>query len=100
MNSKMTTNLQLSTTEPKKQKQAKQTTITGTELQKWRPHGGLLQGGVGGRMRGKALGIRSIGSKRHGEVKNSIGNVEAKELICMTQGHELRAGGMHVGRDV
>ena len=27
-----------------------------------------------------------------GEVKNSIGNGEAKELICMTHGHELRAG--------
>ena len=24
------------------------------------------------------------------EVKNSIGNYEAKELICMTHGHELR----------
>ena len=23
---------------------------------------------------------------------NSIGNVEAKELICMTHGHELRQG--------
>ena len=34
MNSKMTTNLQLSTTELKKQKQAKQTTRTGTESQK------------------------------------------------------------------
>ena len=26
---------------------------------------------------------------RQGEGKNSIGNVEAKELICMTHGHEL-----------
>ena len=25
-----------------------------------------------------------------GEVKNSIGNGVAKELICMTHGHELR----------
>ena len=24
-----------------------------------------------------------------GEIKNSIGNGEAKELICMTHGHEL-----------
>ena len=38
----MTTNSQLSTTEPKKkQKQTKQTTRTGTESQKWRSHGGL-----------------------------------------------------------
>ena len=25
-------------------------------------------------------------------MKNSIGNREAKELICMTHGHELRRG--------
>ena len=25
-------------------------------------------------------------------MKNSIGNVEAKELICMTHGHELKGG--------
>ena len=32
---------------------------------------------------------------RQEEVKNSIGNGEAKELICMTHGHELTgdAGG-------
>ena len=43
MNSKITTNSQLSTTEPKKQKQkqTKQTTRTGTETQKCRSHGGL-----------------------------------------------------------
>ena len=27
-----------------------------------------------------------------GEVKNSMGNGEAKELICMTHGHEIRWG--------
>ena len=27
--------------------------------------------------------------RKQGKVKNSIGNVEAKELICMTHGHEL-----------
>ena len=42
MNSKMITNSQLSTTEPKKQ--TKQTTRTGTESQKWISHGGLLAG--------------------------------------------------------
>ena len=31
------------------------------------------------------------------EVKNSIGNGEAKELVCMTHGHELRGWGMLVG---
>ena len=29
---------------------------------------------------------------RQGEGKNSIGNGEAKELICMTDGYELRWG--------
>ena len=43
VNSKMTTNSQLSTTEPKKTKtkQTKQITGTRTEPQKWRSHGGL-----------------------------------------------------------
>ena len=27
-----------------------------------------------------------------GEDKNSIGNVEAKELVCMTHAHELKKG--------
>ena len=40
MNSKVTTNSQLSATEPKKNK-IKQTTRTGTELQKRISHGGL-----------------------------------------------------------
>ena len=43
-------------------------------------------------------GGKGTGNKKHkwqvedrqGEVKNSIGNGEAKELICMTHGHELR----------
>ena len=30
---------------------------------------------------------------RQGEVKNGIGNVEAKVLICVTHGHELKGGG-------
>ena len=29
---------------------------------------------------------------RQGEIKNSIGNGAAKELICMTHVHELRGG--------
>ena len=47
----MTTNSQLSTTEPKNQKlkQTKQTTRTGTESQKWRDHmDGYQWGGMGG----------------------------------------------------
>ena len=93
----MTTNSQLSTTEPKKQKQkqTKQRTRTGTESQKWRSHGGLSAG------RGKRKnGRKGTGNKKHnwqvqnrqGKVKNSSGNGEVKELICTTHGHELRGG--------
>ena len=40
----------------------------------------------------KVQGIRSLNGryKIDGEVKNSIGNGEAKEHICTTHGHELR----------
>ena len=59
MNSKMTTDSQLSTTEPKKktpkQKQTKQKTRTGIDSQKWRSHGGLSTGRGG--MREKVQGI-------------------------------------------
>ena len=41
-----------------------------------------------------------VGRKyRQGEGKNNIGNVEAKEFICMTHGHELQ-GGMWEGGGV
>ena len=47
--------------------------------------------------RGGGNGGKGTGNKKHklqvqnrlGEVKNSIGNGEDKELICMTHGHEL-----------
>ena len=54
MNSKMATNSELSTIEPKKtkQKQPKQITRTGTESQKWRSDRGLPVGtGSGGAVR-------------------------------------------------
>ena len=64
MTSKMTTNSQLLTTEHKKtkqkQKQTKQTSITGTESQKWRSHGGLSAGR--GRRENGGKGIRN---KKH-----------------------------------
>ena len=60
MSSKWTTNLQLSITEPKKQKQTKQITRTGTESQKWRSHGGLSMG----RWRGENGG-KGTGNKKH-----------------------------------
>ena len=43
----------------------------------------------------KVQGIRSINGRYKidkGEVKNSMRNVEAKELIYTTHGHELRWG--------
>ena len=63
MNSKITTDSQLSTTNPKKQKekQTKQTTRTGTESQKWRSHG-RLSAGLGG-MGKKVQGIRNINGR-------------------------------------
>ena len=57
MNSKMTTNSQLSTTEPKKTKT--KTTRTGTESQKWRSHGGLSVG----RGKWENIGIRSMNGR-------------------------------------
>ena len=62
MNIKMTTDSQLSTTEPKKQKQkqTKQETRTGTDSQKQRSHGGLSVGRGRGRTGGKAQEVRGI----------------------------------------
>ena len=58
MNSKMTTNSQLLTTECKTK--TKQTTRTGTESQKWRSFGGLSAG------RGKGeSGRKGTGNKKH-----------------------------------
>ena len=47
-----------------------------------------------GRMGEKVEGLRSIMDryKIDGDIKNSIGNREAKELICTIHGHELRGG--------
>ena len=71
----------------KKQKQAKQTTRIGTESQKWRSYGGLSSGRWSRENEGKGTENKKHKWQvqiRQGEVKNSIGNVEAKELICMT----------------
>ena len=62
MNSKMTTNSQLLTMEPK-QKQTKQTTRTGTEPQKWRPHGGLSVGRRREENWEKVQGVRRINGR-------------------------------------
>ena len=89
MNTKMTTNSQLSTTESKKQKQTQQTTTTGTESQIWRFIGGLSAGRHKGENWEKGARIKKHKwqvQDRQGDVKNSIGNGEAKELICSTHG--------------
>ena len=53
------------------------------------------QQGVGGEGGGKGTENQQHKRQvenRQGESKNIIGNVEAKELICMTHGHELWGG--------
>ena len=65
----------------------KQTTRTGTESQKWRSHEGLSEVMGSGQNRGKDTGNKKHKwqvQNRQGEGKNSIGNGEGKELICMT----------------
>ena len=62
---------------------------------------GYQLGGRRGRMGEMVQGLRSTNwqvENIQGEVKNSIGNGIAKELTCMTHGHELRGGGLLVGR--
>ena len=55
---------------------------------------GCQQGSRRGRVGGKVQGVRGITGRYRidGEGKNSVGNVEAKELIHMTHGHELSGG--------
>ena len=53
------------------------------------------QQGRGGANGGKGTGNKKYKwqvQNRQGEVKNSIGKGEAKELICMTRGNEPRWG--------
>ena len=54
---------------------------------------GYQWGGGGGEWERKGTGNKQHkwqAQNRQGEVKNSAVNVEAKELICMTHGHELK----------
>ena len=66
MNSKMTTNSQLSTMNQKNKRKkttktrTKQTTRTGTESEKWTSHGGFSVGRERGGVGGKVQGRRSI----------------------------------------
>ena len=63
MNSKMTTNSQLSTSEPKRKTmktKTKQTIRIGTESEKWTSHVGFSVGRGKGGMGGKVQGRRSM----------------------------------------
>ena len=78
-----------------KHKQTKQTTRTRTESQIQRSSGELSAVWGKGENGGKGTGIKKHNwylQNRQGEVKNNIGNGEAKELTCMTHGHERRWG--------
>ena len=66
---------------------------------------GYQRGVEEGRMRGKGAGNKQHKwqvQNRQRKAKNSMGNGEAKELLCMTHGHELRwrnaGGGQLQGR--
>ena len=97
MKSKMTTNSQLLKAEPKK-------TETKTNYANYLNRNRITEmeitsGVMSGEGEEEEWG-EDTGHKKHKwwvqnrqrEVKNSIGNGEAKELICMTHGHELRWG--------
>ena len=57
-------------------------------------NGSQIEEGCGG-MGEEVMGLRSTNRElqnSHGDVKSSTGNGAAKELICMTDGHEQRWG--------
>ena len=81
--------------QPNVKKQSKQIARTRTQSQIWRSFGGLSAGRGKGENERKGTGNKKhnqLVQNRQGEVKNSIGNREAKELICTTHGHELKQG--------
>ena len=70
----------------KKKKKTDQITRTGTDSQKWRSHGGLSEGEWEGKRGGKGTENKKHKwqvQNRQREVKNIMGNGEAKELISM-----------------
>ena len=93
---------QLLITEPKKNKNKLSKQLEQEQNHRNGDHiEGYGQGGGEGRMGGTVQGIRSLNGRykiRQGTVKNSIGNGEAKELICTTYVHEL-SGGIAGGRE-
>ena len=91
MNSKMTTNSQLSTTEPKNKQTNKKKKTLSKQLEQEQNHrnGDHMESY---QLPGEENGRTGTGNKKHkwqvqnrqGEVKNIIGNVEAKEFTCVT----------------
>ena len=94
----MTTNLQLSTTKPKKHKKKNKPSKQLEQAQNHRNEDDM-EGYQQGRKRRN--GGKGTGNKQHkwwvesrqGELKNTVGNVEAEELICTTHQHELNGVG-------
>ena len=85
MNNKMAKNTNLSIIESKKQ-----TKRTRTETESWTQRAYRWEGGVGGmgeEGRGSGSTNRQLQRSR-GDVKDSTGNGEDKELVHMTAGHE------------
>ena len=99
----MTTNSQLLTTTPKtktknelsKQLEQEQNHRNGDHMEGYQQGSGKARGGEGTENKQHKWQVEN----RQREGKNNIGNVEAKELICMTHGHELW-GGMWEGGGV
>ena len=62
----------------------------------WGSFGQLPVGKGKGKNGGKGAGIKKyklvVKENSQGDVKNNIGNGEAKELNCMSHEHELRKG--------
>ena len=96
MNSKMVKNTYPSTIEPEKQ-----TKQPRTETESWIQSILMVARWEGcGRMGGEVRGLRSTNRQlqnSHGDVKYSVGNGEAKELIPMTHGHEQLVWGLPEG---
>ena len=99
-NMKVNDNKHLSTTNPKKYKNKNKLSKQLEEEENHRngDHRDGYQWGGGGWWEGTGNKKHKV-QNRQGEVKNSTGNGEDKELICFTHGHELR-GGMLVGGGV
>ena len=93
MNSKMTRNSQLSTTESRKQNKLSKH----LEQEQHHRHGDHLEGYQLGRgkerMEGKVQGLKSTNCSYRigmGMLRVSTGNGVATEVTCITHGHELR----------